>query len=160
MLSQLASLIAISRIPQALTFFYPSGASPFLPLCVTYAFALGSYFNNNQWELVDTAVLICKRKQPSFLQVYHHSATIVVAYWLTASHASCTFLFAGLNSSIHTVMYFYFALASIGVRLPGKSLITTAQIVQVRHPQSGVSMNRIIAPCRSAAAPIDSAHFS
>jgi GNS1/SUR4 family len=75
-------------------------------------------------------VLIAKRRKPSYLQVYHHASTILCAYWLTASHATATFLFVGLNSTIHSIMYTYFALATVGIRLPGKAMITQAQLAQ------------------------------
>jgi GNS1/SUR4 family len=88
------------------------------------------FYLSKTWELVDTALLIVKRREPSYLQVYHHAMTILCAYWLQASHASVMFLFVGLNASIHSIMYFYYAMATLGVRLRGKSLITTAQIVQ------------------------------
>jgi len=80
--------------------------------------------------LVDTVLLIVKRKKPSFLQVWHHAVTFVCAYMLQASHASATFIFVGLNSIVHTVMYFYYAMATVGIRLPGKPMITTMQIFQ------------------------------
>lgn len=88
------------------------------------------FYLSKTWELVDTILLIVKRREPSYLQVYHHAMTIFCAYWLQASHASVMFLFVGLNASIHSIMYMYYALTTVGVRLGAKSLITSAQIVQ------------------------------
>jgi GNS1/SUR4 family len=88
------------------------------------------FYLSKSWELIDTALLMVKRREPSYLQVYHHAMTILCAYWLQVSHASVMFLFVGLNASIHSIMYFYYAMATLGVRLSGKSLITTAQITQ------------------------------
>lgn len=92
---------------------------------VGFLFYLSKYY-----ELVDTALLIVKRKVPSFLQVWHHAVTFVCAYMLQASHSSTTFIFVGLNAVVHTIMYFYYALSTVGIRLPGKSAITSMQIFQ------------------------------
>lgn len=95
------------------------------------------FYLSKYWELVDTALLIVKGKQPSFLQVYHHAVTIVCSYALQASHSPMTFVFVGLNSIIHTIMYAYYALTVIGVRLGAKSVITSMQLVQF---VAGISM--------------------
>ncbi|CAN8065645.1 unnamed protein product [Agarophyton chilense] len=81
-------------------------------------------------ELIDTYLLIIKRRPPSFLQVYHHALTIYCAYWLQLSHTSVTFLFVSLNASVHAVMYAYYALATLSIRFPLKNLITLMQMVQ------------------------------
>ena len=39
-------------------------------------------------------------------------------------------VFMVLNSFIHTIMYFYYAMSSINIRLPGKKHITQAQMIQ------------------------------
>lgn len=88
------------------------------------------FYISKYWELVDTMLLIWKQRQPSFLQVYHHSVTIICAYWLQVSHSQVMFLFVGLNATVHTVMYAYYALTVLGVRVKGKSLITVMQMIQ------------------------------
>lgn len=88
------------------------------------------FYLSKYWELVDTLLLIVKGRQPTFLQVYHHAVTIVCAYALQVSHSSVTFIFVGLNATVHTVMYAYYALTVAGLRLRAKNLITSMQIVQ------------------------------
>lgn len=88
------------------------------------------FYLSKYWEMLDTVLLIVKGRRPTFLQLYHHAMTIVCAYALQVSQSSVTFAFVGLNASVHTVMYAYYALTVAGVRLHGKSLITTMQIVQ------------------------------
>lgn len=88
------------------------------------------FYASKIWELLDTFLVIWKQRKPSFLQVYHHAVTLAIAYMLQASHASATFLFVGLNAGVHTVMYGYYALTVVGVRLSLKPLITIMQIVQ------------------------------
>lgn len=88
------------------------------------------FYLSKYWELVDTVLLIWKGRQPSFLQVYHHAMTILCAYMLQASHANAMFLFVGLNATVHTVMYGYYALCVLGWKFRGKFLITMMQIIQ------------------------------
>lgn len=88
------------------------------------------FYLSKYWELVDTFLLIWKQRTPSFLQVYHHAVTIVCAYMLQASHTPITFLFVGLNATVHTVMYAYYALTIFGIRPGIKPMITIIQIVQ------------------------------
>ena len=44
----------------------------------------------------------------------------------------CTggYLFIVLNSFIHSIMYFYYAMSSINIKLPGKKMITILQMTQ------------------------------
>lgn len=88
------------------------------------------FYLSKYWELLDTFLLVWKGRQPSFLQVYHHAVTLVCAYMLQASHSTVMFLFVGLNSAIHTVMYAYYALTVLGIRTSAKSVITVLQMVQ------------------------------
>lgn len=88
------------------------------------------FYLSKYWELIDTFLLVWKRRTPSFLQVYHHLVTLLCAYMLQASHSSVTFLFIGLNATVHTVMYAYYALTIMGIRFKAKSMITVMQIVQ------------------------------
>lgn len=88
------------------------------------------FYLSKYWELMDTMLLVWKQRQPSFLQVYHHAMTIVCAYLLHVSHSQVMFLFVGLNATVHTVMYAYYALTVLGVRVKGKSLITVMQMIQ------------------------------
>lgn len=88
------------------------------------------FYLSKYWELLDTFLLIWKGRQPSFLQVYHHAVTLICAYMLQASHSTVMFLFVGLNSAIHTIMYAYYALTVLGIRTSAKSVITVLQMIQ------------------------------
>lgn len=125
---------AVNVVPLTYKFFQAFGADNVYCEHDLWEAGLGYwgflFYLSKSWELVDTALLIIKRREPSFLQVYHHAMTILCAYWLQASHASVMFLFVGLNATIHSIMYFYYALTTLGVRSKAKSLITSAQITQ------------------------------
>lgn len=88
------------------------------------------FYLSKYYEFLDTAILIVKQKKVSLLQSYHHAGAVLVMWGLCYTEASVVVAFVGLNSAIHTAMYFYYLLSACGIRLPGKSNITTAQIIQ------------------------------
>lgn len=90
-----------------------------------YLFYLSKYY-----EFVDTMILVVKQKKVSVLQSYHHAGAVLVMWGLCYTEATSVVVFVGLNSAIHTVMYTYYLLSACGLKLPGKSMITTAQIIQ------------------------------
>lgn len=88
------------------------------------------FYLSKFWELLDSLLLIVKRRRPSFLQVYHHAVTILCAYMIQASHAKSTIIFVTLNALVHSGMYAYYALSVLGIRLPVRRIITTIQLAQ------------------------------
>lgn len=88
------------------------------------------FYLSKYWELADTALLVVKRRQPSYLQVYHHAGTAYGAWLLCLTHVPVMFIFVGLNAVVHTIMYFYYAATVCGYRFPGKAGITSMQIGQ------------------------------
>jgi hypothetical protein len=91
-----------------------------------YLFAMSKYA-----ELFDTAFLVLRRKPVSFLHWYHH--TSVLAYtWFAVVVGFCPgWMFAIINSGVHTIMYWYYARAASGVRLTYDKLVTTIQLSQM-----------------------------
>lgn len=90
------------------------------------------FYWSKYYEFLDTWILIFKRKQPSFLQVYHHIG-IVLFMWGGVASQSITFLIVLLfNSGIHTLMYTYFFVKTLYPKAEIKAAksLTTAQIVQ------------------------------
>jgi len=88
------------------------------------------FYLSKYYEFVDTIILVVKRKPVSVLQTYHHAGAVLTMFGLVYTQATATLWFVCLNSMIHTFMYTYYLLSACGIRLPGKSLITTAQIIQ------------------------------
>ena len=66
----------------------------------------------------------------SFLQVYHHTG-IAIAMWAACATGSNWVVWpVVLNSFIHTLMYTYFAAATLGYRSPLAKMLTTMQLTQ------------------------------
>jgi hypothetical protein len=92
---------------------------------VVYAFYISKFV-----EFADTLFLIVKGKQVSWLHWFHHSGAALNMGLLYHSSMEAAFLFVCLNGVIHTFMYAYYASSLLGIRLPGKSALTSLQIAQ------------------------------
>lgn len=90
------------------------------------------FYMSKFYELLDTWILVLKGKNPSFLQVYHHTG-IAFCMWVgVLSHSSWLKYVILLNSIIHTLMYTYFLIKTIDPKIEIKSAkyLTKAQIGQ------------------------------
>ncbi|CAL8091674.1 unnamed protein product [Orchesella dallaii] len=94
----------------------------------TVAFTLSKFV-----ELGDTIFIVLRKRPLVFLQWYHHLTALIVT-WLTAPLAEPAVRFcAVLNIGVHSLMYPYFALKAIGVKVPTyiANIITTLQLGQM-----------------------------
>ena len=82
------------------------------------------------YELIDTVFLVIKRKPVTFLHGCHHPATLVFAWIIIMESPGMEWTVLILNLFVHTIMYFYYAMSSIKIRMPGKQIITILQIIQ------------------------------
>ena len=71
-------------------------------------------------------------KEPSFLQIYHHTGIVAIMWGAVASQSAWLIFVVLLNSFIHTLMYTYFLLKTLYPKMEIKSAryLTTAQIGQ------------------------------
>ncbi|KAI9573396.1 GNS1/SUR4 membrane protein [Boletus coccyginus] len=92
---------------------------------------LNYYFK--YYELIDTVFLTLKKKPLSFLHVYHHAATAVLAFVQLNGRATVCWVAAFLNLGVHVLIqledYYYYAAAG-GAKLWWKQYLTTMQIAQ------------------------------
>jgi len=82
------------------------------------------------YELLDTVFLALKKKNIGFLHGYHHPATLVLTWGQLVDSTGVQWIVIVLNLWVHTVMYFYYAMAALKVRMPWKRCVTIFQIVQ------------------------------
>jgi elongation of very long chain fatty acids protein 6 len=136
-LSVLSGVGAFIMIPVALADFQKHGS---LAVCtgnmflneytafVTVLFNLSKFF-----EFVDTLFVVTRKSQLEFLHWYHHILTCI--YCWHASYVAVTTgpLFATMNLFVHAIMYFYYGLYAIDVKVlyPFRKLITLIQISQM-----------------------------
>ena len=90
------------------------------------------FYISKYYEFIDTWILVLKRKEPSFLQLYHHTGIVFTMWGGVASQSAWLFVVVLLNSFIHTLMYTYFLIKTISPKTEIKSAkyLTSAQIVQ------------------------------
>ncbi|NXA74635.1 ELOV6 protein, partial [Thryothorus ludovicianus] len=84
-------------------------------------------------EMGDTLFIVLRKKKLIFLHWYHHTVTMILS-WYSYKSVSCGVGWnAALNLSIHTVMYCYYTVTAMGIRVPRSImvLITSSQIVQM-----------------------------
>jgi hypothetical protein len=90
------------------------------------------FYLSKFYEVLDTVIILAKGKQSSLLQTYHHAGA-TLSMWAGIRFASPPiWIFVVFNSLIHTLMYFYYTLSALKVRVPTvvKRALTTAQITQ------------------------------
>ncbi|XP_066601875.1 very long chain fatty acid elongase 1-like [Prorops nasuta] len=90
------------------------------------------------FELSDTVIFVFRKKQNqlSFLHIYHHCITVILA-WIVCKYAPggmWTFIMI-LNSVVHVVMYSYYLLTCLGPWMqskitPWKQYLTRLQLLQ------------------------------
>ncbi|CAD5232460.1 unnamed protein product [Bursaphelenchus xylophilus] len=84
-------------------------------------------------EFGDTIFVVLRKRPLIFLHYYHHAAALIYAFH-SGAHVSATgVVFALMNYAVHVLMYSYYAISALGIRLP-KPLamtITTLQTVQM-----------------------------
>ncbi|KAI9332286.1 GNS1/SUR4 family-domain-containing protein [Zopfochytrium polystomum] len=91
----------------------------------TYIYYLSKYY-----ELLDTVILVLKKKPLIFLHWYHHAIVILMVWsWL---EFGVTFSSLGMlaNTLVHVFMYYYYYASSLGQNVWFKKYITMGQIVQ------------------------------
>ncbi|KAL4013618.1 hypothetical protein IC575_025790 [Cucumis melo] len=84
-------------------------------------------------EFLDTLLIILSKsyQRLTFLHLYHHSMVLIMSYlWLNTSQ-SLTAIGVVTNSTVHTIMYAYYFLCSIGIKPKWKKFVTNCQILQL-----------------------------
>ncbi|EPR79161.1 Fatty acid elongase [Spraguea lophii 42_110] len=88
------------------------------------------FYISKIYEITDTLILHMNRKKASFLQSFHHAGAIIATWLLCVSYSHLSWIFVVLNSFVHLIMYFYYFLATLGIKVRIKKIITTMQMVQ------------------------------
>jgi len=97
------------------------------------SYAVWVHYCDKYLEFFDTYFMVLRGKmdQVSVLHIYHHT-TIAWAWWFAVRFSPGGDIYFGalLNSSIHVLMYSYYALALLKVPCPWKRYLTQAQLLQ------------------------------
>ncbi|NXO62164.1 ELOV6 protein, partial [Phainopepla nitens] len=84
-------------------------------------------------EMGDTLFIVLRKKQLTILHWYHHFLTMILAWYGYNIMSVGMGWNAALNLCIHTVMYCYYSVTAMGLRVPRSitMIITASQIVQM-----------------------------
>eukprot|EP01080_Neovahlkampfia_damariscottae_P009163 gene9163-1251_t len=84
-------------------------------------------------ELFDTILTILKKPQGhiEFLHWYHHVTVLLFTWYCVVFHMSTGFIFATVNATVHTFMYWYYFKATIGQKPTWGMALTLLQISQM-----------------------------
>ncbi|QDS77665.1 hypothetical protein FKW77_003145 [Venturia effusa] len=90
------------------------------------------FYLSKFYEVFDTFIILAKGKRSSTLQTYHHTGAMMCMWAGIRYMSSPIWMFCFLNSAIHTMMYVYYTLSAVGIRVPQrvKRTLTTMQITQ------------------------------
>lgn len=84
-------------------------------------------------ELGDTIFIVLRKKNLIFLHWYHHISTMTYCFYATSELPASSRWFIGMNFTIHSIMYSYYALRAADVKISSRIalLITSGQILQM-----------------------------
>ncbi|NWU19533.1 ELOV6 protein, partial [Dyaphorophyia castanea] len=84
-------------------------------------------------ELGDTLFIVLRKKKLLFIHWYHHLVTLILAWHSYKDMVIGVGWNAALNLSVHCLMYCYYTVTAMGIRVPTSvaMLITTSQMVQM-----------------------------
>jgi len=90
------------------------------------------FYVSKYYELLDTVFLVLRKKQLTFLHVWHHMSVIFVCWLACKDDIVMGFITSYLNCGIHVLMYYYFAMQSYNPRkdIWWRKYLTSLQIVQ------------------------------
>lgn len=82
------------------------------------------------WEFLDTFLLVVRKKPVAFLHAYHHAATLILTWNQLMEHSAPQWVPIVINLWVHVIMYYYYALSALKIRIWWKKYLTTLQISQ------------------------------
>jgi len=93
-------------------------------------FFLYLFFLTKFYELLDTVIIVLKKRPIIFLHVYHHCITVVLVFIMLTNEVAVQWIASVANVSVHIPMYYYYAISAMGRTVWWKKYITLMQIIQ------------------------------
>ena len=120
------------------------------------------FYISKYYEFVDTWIILLKGSKPMILQTYHHAGVVLIMWSICVSqNSTCGLILTVLNSGIHTIMYTYYTLTALKIRLPMqviiKQFITSSQITQFLVGIGSSAPTYFIQGCHSEASTMSQA---
>ncbi|CDF38531.1 fatty acid elongase [Chondrus crispus] len=133
----IASLFLGSWLTYTLADAFVNGLTAYQLVCSRQIYENGHmhmiYYINmffKVWEFLDTFLLVVRKKQVAFLHAYHHAATLILTWNQLMEHSSPQWVPIVINLWVHVLMYYYYAMSALRIRIWWKKYLTTLQICQ------------------------------
>ncbi|CAD6195446.1 unnamed protein product [Caenorhabditis auriculariae] len=88
-------------------------------------------------ELIDTAFIVVRKRPLIFLHWYHHVTVLVYTWHAYKDHTASGRWFIWMNYGVHALMYSYYALRALKMRLP-KQIAMIVTVLQISQMVMGV----------------------
>jgi hypothetical protein len=86
------------------------------------------YYLSKYYELLDTIIMVLRKRPMTVLHLYHHSVVVLLTFlWLYTDYTLFWWT-VWLNTSVHIVMYTYFFVISLGIRVPNSWKVSSTAI--------------------------------
>ncbi|KAJ2396724.1 hypothetical protein GGI23_003799 [Coemansia sp. RSA 2559] len=109
------------------------------------------FYLSKYYEFIDTAIILAKGRDVGRLQTFHHAGAVLVMWFGNYTQSPYLSFFVFENSIIHTLMYSYYTLTALGLRPPGKQILTRMQIAQFYIALSGGACYLALFRCQNTA---------
>lgn len=133
----IASLILAIWLTYTLGFAFLGGLTPHQLVCSRIIYDNGHmhmiYYINcffKIWEFLDTYLLALRKKPVAFLHAYHHAATLILTWNQMMEHSAPQWVPIVINLWVHVIMYYYYAMSALRIRIWWKKYLTSLQITQ------------------------------
>eukprot|EP01084_Bolivina_argentea_P045142 83091_1 len=88
------------------------------------------YYLSKYYEIIDTFILILKKKSLIALHVWHHAVMMYLGWLWTDSKWTLVWYGMAFNTFVHVLMYYYYFVSTFGIRVWWKRHLTKLQLIQ------------------------------
>lgn len=90
-------------------------------------------------ELLDTAFIVLRKRPLLFLHWYHHVTVMIFTWHAYKDHTASGRWFIWMNYGVHALMYAYYALRALRLRLP-KAIAMMVTVLQISQMIMGIAI--------------------
>ncbi|KAK6054360.1 GNS1/SUR4 family protein [Cooperia oncophora] len=94
-------------------------------------------------ELLDTAFIVLRKRPLLFLHWYHHVTVLIFTWHAYKDHTASGRWFIWMNYGVHALMYTYYALRALRVRLP-KHVAMVVTVLQISQMVMGIFIGIVV----------------
>ncbi|VDM69667.1 unnamed protein product [Strongylus vulgaris] len=100
-------------------------------------------------ELFDTAFIVLRKRPLLFLHWYHHVTVLIFTWHAYKDHTASGRWFIWMNYGVHALMYTYYALRALRLRLP-KQIAMVVTVLQISQMIMGIYIGFTVYKVKSA----------